>query len=210
MERAAQEQELEQTQENALTTATYDGWRVLKMNGEVLRKGDAWWRLVKHVLVLQRVTTIGFSAFEGCTSLSSVTFPEGLTEIRGGAFYGCTSLSSVTLPEGLTVIGGAAFMGCTILEQRSRAAGHPNVVSYLRFISSRAYRRYLVLASLARLRDELYARQAKRARLAADGAARSTGEEEEEEEEEAGSLMGVLAFEMIHSDDLWRHILEFL
>ena len=34
-------------------------------------------------------------------------------------------------------------------------------------------------------------------------------EEEEVLEEHAGVLRGVLAFDIIHSDDLWRHILEF-
>ena len=67
--------------------------------------------------------------------------------------------------------------------------------------------RCAVLASLARLRFELYARQAKRARHQDDDAA---AEEEEEEEEQVGVLRGVLAFDIIHSDDLWRHILEFV
>ena len=56
----------------------------------------------------------------------------------------------------------------------------------LRFIASRASRRYGVLSSLARLRDELYARQAKRARLAYDDAAEQEDEDEDEEEEEDG------------------------
>ena len=112
------------------------------------------------------------------------------------------------------------FSGCSILRQRRIAAGHLSVDSYLRFISSRARcakLRVAVLASLARLRFELYARQAKRARLADDDAVENAEEEEEEEEEEemleqeqAGVLNGALAFEIIHSDDLWRHILEFL
>ncbi len=110
------------------------------------------------------------------------------------------------------------FYGCSILRQRRIAAGHLSVDSYLRFISSRARcakLRLAVLASLARLRFELYARQAKRARLADDDAVENAEEEEEEEEEmleeeQAGVLNGALAFEMIHSDDLWRHILEFL
>ena len=35
-------------------------------------------------------------------------------------------------------------------------------------------------------------------------------EEQEEEEEQTGVLRGELAFNIIHSDDLWRHILEFV
>ena len=66
-----------------LTTATYDG-RDLKFNGEVLRIGDKRRELVTHILVLPGVTAIhgGVSWYEG-------------------AFYNCTSLSSITLPEGL-------------------------------------------------------------------------------------------------------------
>ena len=55
-------------------------------------------------------------------------------------------------------------------------------MSYLRFFV-RASRRYTVLASLARLRFELYARQAKRARLADDDAMKEEEEEDDEEEE---------------------------
>jgi hypothetical protein len=157
------------------------------------------------------VTAVHGEAFCGCTSLSSVVLPEGLTAIGFGAFQDCTSLSSLTLPEGLITIGGYAFYGCTLLEQRSLAAGHPNVVSYLRLFR-RASRRYAVLASLARLRLELYARQAKRARIAYEDPVEEEDENEEEENEEevAGALRGALAFDIIHSDDLWRHILEFV
>ena len=47
----------------------------------------------------------------------------------------------------------------------------------------------------------------------------SCGNQEEEEEEEvvvvpleeqAGVLNGALAFDIVHSDDLWRHIFEFV
>ena len=35
------------------------------------------------------VTSIGRSAFEGCSRLTSITLPEGLTNIRENAFEGC-------------------------------------------------------------------------------------------------------------------------
>ena len=61
------------------------------------------------------VTEIGFVAFEGCTSLTSVTIPDSVTWIGKGAFSGCTSLTSINIPNSVTQIGEYAFSGCTSL-----------------------------------------------------------------------------------------------
>ena len=59
------------------------------------------------------VTNIGDSAFDSCTGLTSVTIGNGVTSIGGGAFYGCTGLTSITIPDSVTSIGGGAFSRCT-------------------------------------------------------------------------------------------------
>lgn len=59
----------------------------------------------------------------GCTSLSQVTIPEGVTRISGSAFTGCTSLKSVTLPSSLNEIGIYAFSGCSGLESVTLPSG---------------------------------------------------------------------------------------
>ena len=59
------------------------------------------------------VTSIGSSAFEGCTGLTSVAIPNSVTSIGGYAFEGCTGLTSITIPNSVTSIGGYAFEGCT-------------------------------------------------------------------------------------------------
>ena len=61
------------------------------------------------------VTEIGESAFENCTSLTSVTIPDSVTSIGFCAFYNCKSLTSVTIPDSVTSISESAFEDCKSL-----------------------------------------------------------------------------------------------
>ncbi len=63
------------------------------------------------------VTSIGYRAFYDCTSLTSVTIPEGVTSISNYAFYDCRSLTSVTIPDSVTSIGSDAFYYTTRIKQ---------------------------------------------------------------------------------------------
>ena len=59
------------------------------------------------------VTSIGSSAFEGCSGLTSFTIPSSVTSISSGAFEGCSGLTSFTIPSSVTSIGSGAFEGCS-------------------------------------------------------------------------------------------------
>ena len=61
------------------------------------------------------VTSIGGYAFSYCDNLTSIELPSGVTSIGYGAFYNCSSLTSIELPSGVTSIGNGAFSGCSYL-----------------------------------------------------------------------------------------------
>ena len=68
------------------------------------------------ITIPEGVTSIGISAFFNCSSLTSITIPEGVTSIGNSAFSNCSSLTSISLPSTLTSIGNSAFSGCSSLE----------------------------------------------------------------------------------------------
>ena len=73
--------------------------------------------LITTVNVGAGVTKLTTNAFCGCTNLETVNFAENsqLQMLGGSAFKSCTSLKSITLPEGLTAISGNAFKYCRAL-----------------------------------------------------------------------------------------------
>ena len=68
---------------------------------------------IKSVTVGNSVTSIGSSAFSGCTSLTNITIPNSVTSIGSSAFSGCTGLTNITIPNSVTSIGSSAFGNCT-------------------------------------------------------------------------------------------------
>ena len=66
-------------------------------------------------IIPNSVTSIGNSAFYGCTGLTgSLTIPNSVTSIGGSAFSGCSGLTgSLAIPNSVTSIGIQAFYGCS-------------------------------------------------------------------------------------------------
>ena len=81
------------------------------------------------IIVGDRVTEIGNSAFRHCARLRTVDLPEGITRIENGTFDGCVRLQTIEIPEAVTSIGVGAFSSCMklytmILPERVNSLGN--------------------------------------------------------------------------------------
>ena len=56
---------------------------------------------------------LGDYAFDGCSGLTSLTIPSGVTSIGCYALFNCIGLTSLTLPSSVTEIGSHAFKHCS-------------------------------------------------------------------------------------------------
>ena len=70
---------------------------------------------LKSISGLDNITELGVSCFAGCVALPSIDLPEGLKKIESQAFYGCAGLEQLSIPETVYSIGNAAFSNCTSL-----------------------------------------------------------------------------------------------
>ena len=70
---------------------------------------------VEHNGTTYTVTALSWGAFYGCAALTSVTIPEGITDILPSTFAYCTALETVALPSTLLTIQNYAFNGCSAL-----------------------------------------------------------------------------------------------
>ena len=85
------------------------------IGGEVTSIGEeAFYNCgLEEIIVPATVNSVGNSAFNSCTSLTSATVGSGY--ISGNMFYGCTVLECVTIGNSVTSIGYHAFENCTSL-----------------------------------------------------------------------------------------------
>ena len=76
---------------------------------------------------------IGDYAFDGCRSLTGVTFGNNITAIRSGAFADCTSLTGATFGHNIRKIGNNAFNGCTSLTSMTFESPTPPTIDRTSF-----------------------------------------------------------------------------
>ena len=81
-------------------------------NAIIMTASNTLFRGCRNTIIPQSVTSIGLTAFSGCSSLTSITIPNSVTKIGNFAFTGCSSLTSITIPNSVTDIGSYAFYEC--------------------------------------------------------------------------------------------------
>ena len=82
------------------------------------------------IYIPNSVTSIGNGAFNGCYSLVSVTIPNFVTSIGEQAFLNCSSLSSISIPNSVTSVGGSAFAGTPWLDNQPAGLVYAGQVAY--------------------------------------------------------------------------------
>jgi len=73
------------------------------------------------------VVSIGDYAFRDCSSLTSVTIPSSITEIKSFAFFNCSAIANLNIPASVKEIGMGAFEGCASLTQMVLPQGIPAI-----------------------------------------------------------------------------------
>ena len=60
----------------------------------------------------QDLQVVGNDAFNGCSNVTKLTFPNATTTIGARAFQNCSSVTEVTVGKSLKTIGASAFLNC--------------------------------------------------------------------------------------------------
>lgn len=91
------------------------------------RPWDPYRNQIERVVMTGKIDNIAYYAFQGCTKLTEIVWPDGLQYIHEYAFDGCTGLKKVTIPEPVEIIYGYAFHGCTGLKEVTMAESVKNL-----------------------------------------------------------------------------------
>ena len=99
----------------------------------------------KNSVIPNSVTSIGDSAFEGCTGLTELTLPKSVKSIVDSAFYGCSDLSKITslaeIPPmcGFKVFNGVNKTNCELIVPEGSVAAYTRAEDWNKFSNIRGF-----------------------------------------------------------------------
>ena len=114
---------------------------------------------IKKILIPASCETIGVSAFECCSCLSSISFESGscLKTMSYSSFKGCSSLTSISIPASCETIGVSAFERCSCLSSVIFENGSClKTISSSAFASCRALKTITIPASCNTIGDNAF------------------------------------------------------
>ena len=115
---------------SSLTSVTLESNNIVSAARDYYSMNTIFGNQVKEYIIGNSVTSIGSSAFSGCSSLTSITIPKSVTSIGSSAFSGCSSLTSITIPKSVTSIGSNPFYGCSSLTSVTIGSGVTSIGKY--------------------------------------------------------------------------------
>ncbi len=110
--------------------STINGFPVKSIGGvpNFLAYGN--YNVVSSITIPEGVSNIEDWTFHGLASLTNVIIPNSVTNIGVLAFAQCSALTNITIPNGVNSIGSSAFTGCTNIETFAIGNGITNIPNY--------------------------------------------------------------------------------
>ncbi|MEI6051219.1 MAG: fibronectin type III domain-containing protein, partial [Opitutaceae bacterium] len=102
------------------------------------------------------VTSIGYSGFENCSGITSVSIPNSVTSIGSRAFRSDTALTGITLPSSLQSIPSSCFFQCSGLAQVDFPATSNLVIESSAFNGCTALRVIAIPDSVSAILDSAF------------------------------------------------------
>ena len=85
---------------------------ILEINKDIPDNAFTNAKWLETAIIKEGVTSIGASAFEGCSNLTQIVLPSTMETIGSRAFWGCQNLGAPILPANLKSIGDGVFHDC--------------------------------------------------------------------------------------------------
>ncbi len=127
------------SQGNCLLETAYNSL-MLGCKNSVIPEGTAWIGDsaflncdIETVVIPDSVTSLGWSAFDGCQKLKNITLSKNAEKIECYTFMNCTALEEIVIPEGVVNISSMVFTGCSALKTVVLPASAVKIDGFLLF-----------------------------------------------------------------------------